>query len=114
MATHRKRAEQEKAAIFRRLHLFAWGLANKDARKRIRKLFAVVGFNPPRRLKPFHAFRAYFVKQCIASGIPISAIMSYTGHDTIGMVLHYSGMSDKEALSEFQKFGKNQSIDVKE
>lgn len=78
--------------------------ANKDARKRLREVVKHAGLVLPSRLKPFHGFRAYFVKTCLLSGMTIPALMQITGHDSVGMVLHYSGMNDDEMFSEFGKF----------
>ncbi|HCN09742.1 MAG TPA: hypothetical protein DIT01_17590 [Lentisphaeria bacterium] len=39
------------------------------------------------------------MRRCMESGIPLSILMSYTGHDTVQMVLEYVPVQDSAAMT---------------
>jgi len=79
-------------------------VAENHSRTRLKRLFPLVGIGPGRRLH-WHSWRNYFVIRCLDAGIPVHVIMTWTGHDTASMVLHYAKakMRDKVGFAEFRK-----------
>jgi integrase len=77
-------------------------IAENHTRDRLKTLFPAAGIKPGRRLH-WHSWRNYFVLRCLNAGIAVHHVMRWTGHDSVGMVLHYAEAktSDQAALSEF-------------
>lgn len=73
------------------------------SRERLQRLFPKVGIDSKRRLH-WHSFRNYFIIQCLSKGVAVNAVMSWTGHDSASMVLHYAKAIRLETtLTEFRK-----------
>jgi len=82
--------------------------AGKEARgdktrEALQKMFSKVNIDSTTQRLHWHSFRAFFVRKCVRKGIPINAIMRMTGHDTIGLVLHYADADKAAVLQETDK-----------
>ena len=99
-----KRREAEAKGGF----LFQNSAGNKIAanktRERLQALFPKVGIDPSRRLH-WHSWRNFFVIKCVNAHVTVRAIMSWLGHDSASMVLHYAKARDNEG-AEFDEFSK--------
>lgn len=82
-------------------------IADNKTRERLKRLFPAVGIGEERRLH-WHSLRCYFVKRCVLSGIPLNAIMAWTGHDTVEMCLHYARTTQADQFTEFGKLLKSE------
>lgn len=85
-------------------------IAENHTRDRLKALFPAVGITTGRRLH-WHSWRNHFVLRCLNAGIAVHHIMRWTGHDSVGMVLHYAEtkISDTMAFGEFSKFPSRQN-----
>ena len=99
----RRRADVSKGGL-----LFKNGagnlIAENHTRDRPKRLFPAVGIKSSRRLH-WHSWRNHFVLRCLHAGIAVHHVMRWTGHDSVGMVLHYAEAktSDQASFSEFAK-----------
>jgi integrase len=89
-------------------------IAENHTRDRLKKLFPAAGIKSGRRLH-WHSWRNHFVLRCLNAGIAVHHIMRWTGHDSVGMVLHYAEAktSDQASFTEFGKLstrGKNGEV----
>jgi integrase len=89
-------------------------IAENHTRDRLKKLFPAAGIKPGRRLH-WHSWRNHFVLRCLNAGIAVHHVMRWTGHDSVGMVLHYAEAktSYQAGFTEFGKLptrGKNEEV----
>lgn len=78
-------------------------IAENHSRDRLKSLFEAVGISADRRLH-WHSWRNYFVLRRLDDGEPIQRIMSWTGHDSESMVIHYAKAQakEKEGVADFK------------
>ena len=85
-------------------YLFKNSVGNKIAanktRERLQCLFPSVGIDRSKRRLHWHSFRSYFVKRSVEAGVPLNVLMSWTGHDTIKMAMHYAGAGVRDSIRE--------------
>ncbi len=78
-------------------------IAGEPARRRLKEYLRQIGVKPHRDLL-WHAFRRFFVKRCMERGVRLDVLMSWTGHDTVQMALHYAKrVRTTESSQEMQK-----------
>jgi integrase len=79
-------------------------IAENHTRDRFKALFPAVGIKPGRRLH-WHSWRNHYILRCLNAGMAVHHIMRWTGHDSVGMVLHYADVKtrDKDGFNEFRK-----------
>ena len=80
-------------------------IAENHTRDRLKRLFPAAGIKAGRRLH-WHSWRNHFVRRCLDAGIAVHHVMRWTGHDSVGMVLHYAEAktNDQGAFGEFGRF----------
>ncbi len=86
-------------------------IAENHTRERFKAMFPAVGIKPERRLH-WHSWRNHFIQRCLNAGVAVHHVMRWTGHDSVGMVLHYAEAKngDQTGFTEFGKLpsrGKN-------
>jgi integrase len=75
-----------------------------NTRKSFYRLIRQIGIERKERPLDWHAWRRFFVRNAVQSGIPINIIMSWTGHDSISMVMHYSKTIERQdSMSAIQR-----------
>ena len=84
-------------------------IRGEPARNKLKTYLKGIGIEPDRDLL-WHAFRRFFVKRCMEKGVPLNVLMSWTGHDTVTMALHYSeGISREESSREIMRLSRKNS-----
>lgn len=80
-------------------------IPENHTRERLQRLFPAVGIDNTSRRIHCHSWRNFFIKRCLDDGARPHCIMTWTGHDSYQMVMHYASARDGDevGLADFKK-----------